>query len=71
MHPQADGFTSHAVWDFDGTTPDQYPLLLHFPYFDLYRKQVVKQADLVLALYRAATSSPPSRSSATSSTTSG
>ena len=31
--------------------PDQYPLLLHFPYFDLYRKQVVKQADLVLALH--------------------
>ena len=25
--------------------------MLHFPYFDLYRKQVVKQADLVLALY--------------------
>ena len=24
---------------------------LHFPYFDLYRKQVVKQADLVLALH--------------------
>ena len=33
-----------------GHRPDQYPLLLHFPYFDLYRKQVVKQADLVLAL---------------------
>ena len=32
-----------------GTPPEQYPLLLHFPYFDLYRKQVVKQADLVLA----------------------
>ena len=31
--------------------PDQYPLLLHFPYFDLYRKQVVKQADLVLAMH--------------------
>jgi alpha,alpha-trehalose phosphorylase len=30
---------------------DDYPLLLHFPYFDLYRKQVVKQADLVLALH--------------------
>jgi alpha,alpha-trehalose phosphorylase len=27
-------------------------LLLHFPYFDLYRKQVVKQADLVMALYK-------------------
>jgi alpha,alpha-trehalose phosphorylase len=26
-------------------------LLLHFPYFDLYRKQVVKQADLVLAMH--------------------
>ena len=32
--------------------PDQYPLLLHYPYFDLYRKQVVKQADLVLAMHR-------------------
>jgi alpha,alpha-trehalose phosphorylase len=51
VHPQADGFTNHEVWDFEGTTPDQYPLLLHFPYYDLYRKQVVKQADLVLALY--------------------
>ena len=30
---------------------DEYPLLLHYPYFDLYRKQVVKQADLVLALF--------------------
>jgi alpha,alpha-trehalose phosphorylase len=50
VHPQAEGFTEHAVWDFDGTEPDQYPLLLHFPYFDLYRKQVVKQADLVFAL---------------------
>ena len=33
------------------TPPEQYPLLLHFPYFDLYRKQVVKQADLVLAMH--------------------
>ena len=50
VHPQAEGFTSHEVWDFAGTSPEQYPLLLHFPYFDLYRKQVVKQADLVLAM---------------------
>ncbi|MGH3774451.1 MAG: glycoside hydrolase family 65 protein [Pseudonocardiaceae bacterium] len=50
VHPQAEGFTEHAAWDFAGTAPDQYPLLLHFPYFDLYRKQVVKQADLVLAM---------------------
>jgi alpha,alpha-trehalose phosphorylase len=51
VHPQAEAFTDHKVWDFEATTPEQYPLLLHFPYFDLYRKQVVKQADLVLALY--------------------
>jgi alpha,alpha-trehalose phosphorylase len=51
VHPQAEGFTDHASWDFDSLTPDDYPLLLNFPYFDLYRKQVVKQADLVMALY--------------------
>jgi alpha,alpha-trehalose phosphorylase len=50
VHPQAEGFTRHQRWDFDHTTPEQYPLLLHFAYFDLYRKQVVKQADLVLAM---------------------
>jgi alpha,alpha-trehalose phosphorylase len=51
VHPQAEGFTRHQVWDFAHTSPDDYPLLLHFPYFDLYRKQVVKQADLVLAMH--------------------
>ncbi len=51
VHPQAESFTQHEFWDFAGTRPEHYPLLLHFPYFDLYRKQVVKQADLVLALH--------------------
>jgi alpha,alpha-trehalose phosphorylase len=51
VHPQSEGFTSHQVWDFEHTDPGQYPLLLHFPYFDIYRKQVTKQADLVLALH--------------------
>ncbi|MEU3415811.1 glycosyl hydrolase family 65 protein [Streptomyces sp. NPDC006658] len=51
VHEQHAGFTRYQRWDFDATRPDQYPLLLHFPYFDLYRKQVVKQADLVLAMY--------------------
>jgi alpha,alpha-trehalose phosphorylase len=50
VHAQAEGFTRHERWDFSSTTPEQYPLLLHFPYFELYRSQVVKQADLVLAL---------------------
>jgi alpha,alpha-trehalose phosphorylase len=51
VHPQSEGFTDHARWDFAHTPPEHYPLLLHYPYFDLYRKQVVKQADLVLAMY--------------------
>jgi alpha,alpha-trehalose phosphorylase len=50
VHPQHEGFTDYARWDFAATPPDKYPLLLHFPYFQLYRKQVVKQADLVLAM---------------------
>jgi len=50
VHPQSEGFTQHEAWDFAGTKEDQYPLLLHFPYFQLYRKQVVKQPDLVLAM---------------------
>jgi alpha,alpha-trehalose phosphorylase len=51
VHPQAELFTDHDVWDFNATPAENYPLLLHYPYFDLYRKQVVKQADLVLALH--------------------
>jgi alpha,alpha-trehalose phosphorylase len=51
VHPQAARFTRHSRWDFAATPPDRYPLFLHYPYFDLYRKQVVKQADLVLAMH--------------------
>jgi alpha,alpha-trehalose phosphorylase len=51
VHQQSEGFTRHELWDFEATGSDEYPLLLHFPYFQLYRKQVVKQADLVLALH--------------------
>jgi alpha,alpha-trehalose phosphorylase len=51
VHEQHAGFTRYQRWDFTRTRADQYPLMLHFPYFDLYRKQVIKQADLVLAMY--------------------
>ncbi|WP_412537835.1 glycosyl hydrolase family 65 protein [Longispora sp. K20-0274] len=50
VHPQSEGFTAHEVFDFAAFSTRRYPLLLHVPYFDLYRKQVVKQADLVLAM---------------------
>ncbi len=51
VHKQASQFTDHETWDFEHTSPDQYPLFLHVSYFDLYSKQVVKQADLVLAMH--------------------
>ncbi|MEU4641998.1 glycosyl hydrolase family 65 protein [Micromonospora sp. NPDC023814] len=51
VHEQVEGFTRLQEWDFGHTPPEKYPLLLHYPYFDLYRKQVVKQADLVLAMH--------------------
>jgi len=51
VHQQSEGFTEHEPWDFEATSEEEYPLLLHFPYFELYRRQVVKQADLVLALF--------------------
>jgi alpha,alpha-trehalose phosphorylase len=50
VHQQSEGFTQHEPWNFSETRADQYPLLLHFSYFDLYRKQVIKQPDLVLAM---------------------
>jgi alpha,alpha-trehalose phosphorylase len=51
VHQQSQGFTRLQEWDFQNTPPEAYPLLLNYPYFDLYRKQVVKQADLVMAMY--------------------
>jgi alpha,alpha-trehalose phosphorylase len=51
VHQQSEGFTEHEEWDFANTPPENYPLLLHAPYFQLYRKQVVKQPDLVLAMH--------------------
>jgi len=49
--PQCEGFTRLREWDFAHTKPEQYPLLMHFHNYMLYSSQVVKQADLVLALY--------------------
>ncbi|MGE3796286.1 MAG: glycoside hydrolase family 65 protein [Thermomicrobiales bacterium] len=48
---QSGGFTRYRHWDFAGTRSEDYPLLLHYPYYLLYSSQVVKQADLVFALY--------------------
>ncbi len=50
VHEQSEGFTRLQEWDFAGYR-ERYPLLLSAPYFDLYRKQVCKQADLLLAMH--------------------
>jgi alpha,alpha-trehalose phosphorylase len=49
VHEQCVGFTTRREWNFTDNT--EYPLLLHEPYVRLYPSQVVKQADLVLAMH--------------------
>jgi alpha,alpha-trehalose phosphorylase len=51
IHPQDHSFLEREPWDFEGTPQDKYPLLLHFHPLVIYRHQVLKQADVVLAMY--------------------
>ena len=49
--PQDDDFLDKEPWDFQNTPRDHYPLLLFYHPLDIYRKQVIKQADVVLAMF--------------------
>ncbi|MDO5645294.1 MAG: glycosyl hydrolase family 65 protein [Dermabacter sp.] len=51
IHPQDDRFLEREVWDIKATPEDKFPLLLNFHPLVIYRFQVIKQADVVLALY--------------------
>ncbi len=51
IHPQDDSFLDKEVWDFENAPKDNYPLLLHYHPLVIYRHQVCKQADVVLALF--------------------
>ena len=51
INPQDDHFLEQEPWDFDRTPADKYPLLLYFHPLTIYRHQVIKQADLVLAMF--------------------
>ena len=51
IHPQDDTFLEKEVWDFASTPVDHYPLLLHYHPLVIYRHQVLKQADVVLAMF--------------------
>ncbi|WP_299821063.1 glycosyl hydrolase family 65 protein [uncultured Jannaschia sp.] len=51
VHPQDDSFLDKEVWDFENTPDEHYPLLLHHHPLNLYRSQVIKQADTLLAMF--------------------
>ncbi len=51
IHPQDVRFLDHERWDLEATPPEHFPLLLHYHPLDLYRHQVIKQADIVLAMF--------------------
>jgi alpha,alpha-trehalose phosphorylase len=50
IHPQDDNFLEREPWDFEHTPEDHYPLLLYYHPLVIYRHQVLKQADVVLAM---------------------
>ena len=49
IHAQDDSFLDRAPWDLAATPPDRFPLLLHYHPLVIYRHQVLKQSDVVLA----------------------
>ncbi len=51
VHPQDDSFLDKVPWSAEALAPERRPLLLHYHPLDIYRHQVLKQADVVLALY--------------------
>ena len=48
---QDEHFLEREPWDLAGTPPERHPLLLHYHPLDIYRHQVIKQTDVVLASY--------------------
>jgi alpha,alpha-trehalose phosphorylase len=51
IHPQDTGFLDREVWDLEATPAGHFPLLLHYHPLEIYRHQVIKQADIVLAMF--------------------
>lgn len=51
VHPQDDAFLDREIWDLGNTPEEHFPLLLHYHPLNLYRSQVIKQADTLLAMF--------------------
>jgi len=51
IYPQDDTFLDRERWDFEHTPADKYPLLLNYHPLNIYRHQVIKQTDVILAMF--------------------
>ena len=51
IHPQDDSFLERERLDLEAIPPEKFPLLLNFHPLVIYRHQVIKQADIVLAMF--------------------
>jgi len=51
IHPQDDTFVDREVWDLAATPREKFPLLLHYHPLVIYRYQVLKQSDVILAMF--------------------
>jgi alpha,alpha-trehalose phosphorylase len=59
IYAQDDSFLNKKVWDLEHTPAEKYPLFLHFHPLKIYRHQVIKQADVVLAMFLMGHKLPP------------
>jgi alpha,alpha-trehalose phosphorylase len=51
IYPQDENFLDKKPMDLDAVPADRFPLLLFYHPLTIYRRQVIKQADIVLAMF--------------------
>ncbi|MDH3682356.1 MAG: glycoside hydrolase family 65 protein [Acidimicrobiia bacterium] len=49
--PQDNAFLQRERWDLENTPAERFPLMLHHHPLVIYRQQVLKQADVVMAMF--------------------
>jgi len=59
IFPQDDNFLDREPWDFRNTPRGRYPLLLFYHPLNIYRKRVIKQTDVILAMFLLGDVFPP------------
>ncbi|MEM1282169.1 MAG: glycosyl hydrolase family 65 protein [Chlamydiota bacterium] len=51
LFPQDDNFLEKEPWDIASIPKNHFPLLLHYHPLVIYRRQILKQSDLLLAMF--------------------